>query len=287
MRSRATATLIFTLSILAPFAPAQTTPDEQTAHIESTQDLLARLTPEQKKQYDQAGKDFNTQLFSEAIEGYKLLLKEIPGDPVLSKFLGEAALNSGKTALALSTLRPIAAATPDDWQAAILLVRACAESGDKTCRDSGMSHVLDLHKRGLTPPHLQQYIVERIFFSDGKSLTIYTSLDPWGHYHVYNYAQIFDNTGHMEIRVTVESDDTDQAFFAKEHPKEAAAGLRSFSLDGYKDSGLNDKNQRMETHFTFKFFIGQPSYDTVREDILSIANGTMSPSSSRTNAISQ
>jgi hypothetical protein len=50
---------------------------------------------------------------------------------------------------------------------------------------------------------------------------------------------------------------------------------------------LNDKNQRIETHFTFKFFIGQPSYDTVRESFLSIATGKMSPTSSRTNALGQ
>jgi hypothetical protein len=287
MRIGATAGLIFTLSILAPVSRAQSPPAEPETHIETTQDLLARLTPEQKQRYDQAGKAFNTQLFSEALDAYKLLLKELPGDPVLSKFLAEAALNKGETALALNTLRPIAAATPDDWQAAVLLTRACAESGDNTCRDASMAHLLDLHKRGLTPPHMQQYIVERIFFSSGKSVTIYTSLEPWGHYHVYNYAQIFDNTGHMELRVTVESDDTDQAFFAKEHPKEAAAGLRSFSLDGYKDSGMNDKNQRIETHFTFKFFVGQPSYDTVREAILNIASGKTSPSSSRTNVLGQ
>lgn len=288
MRFRAGAGLIFTMSILSPFSRGQSTPaeqTEQTTHIESTQDLLARLTPQQKQQYDEAGKAFNTQRFSEAIDTYKLLLKDFPGDPVLSKFLGEAALNKGDTALALNILRPIAQATPDDWQAGVLLTRACAESGDKACRDAGIAHMLDLHKRGLTPPHMQQYIVERVFYSGGKNLAIYTSIEPWGHYHVYNYAQIFDDTGHMELRVTVESDDTDQAFFAKEHPKEAAAGLRSFSLDGYKDSGLNDKKQRIETHLTFKFFVGQPSYDTVREAFLAIASGKLSPSSSRTNVL--
>lgn len=284
MRFQAAASLILTLSILSPVSRGQTSPLETTTHIESTQDLLARLTPQRKQQYDEAGNAFNTQHYAEAIGIYKLLLKDLPGDPVLSKFLGEAALNNGDTSFALSTLKPIAQADPDDWQAAVLLTRACAESGDKTCRDAGIIHMIELYKRGLTPPHMQQYILERVL-AGNKSLIIYTSLEPWGHYHVYNYAQIFDDTGHMYLRVTIESDDTDQAFFAREHPKEAATGLRSFSLDGYRDSGLNDKNQRTETHYTFKFFIGQPSYDTVREAFLSIANGKTNPTSSRVNVL--
>ncbi len=51
--------------------------------------------------------------------------------------------------------------------------------------------MLDLHKRGLIPSHTQQYIVERIA-TGGKTLFVYTSLEPWGHYQVYNYAQMFD-----------------------------------------------------------------------------------------------
>ncbi len=123
--------------------------------------------------------------------------------------------------------------------------------------------MLQLYKNHLTPPHMQQYVVERIRV-DQKTVVIHTSLEPWGHYHVYNYAQIFGEDGQLELRVTVESDDADQAFFASQHPKEAAAGLRSYSLDGYQDAGMNKQQQRTEKHFTFKFFVGQPSYDVVR-----------------------
>ena len=133
---------------------------------------------------------------------------------------------------------------------------------------------------------MQQYIVERIAVGQ-KTLVIYTSLEPWGHYHVYNYAQIFDESGHLELRTTIESDDNDQAIFSRQHPKEAAAGLRSFSLDGYQDSGLNEQKQRTETHFTFKFFVGQPSYDVVRDAFISIANGQVKPVSSRVNILGQ
>ncbi len=287
MRFRTLASLISILSILTAAASlGQSTQEESSPHVESTQELIARLTPQQRDQYDQAGNAFNTQQYAEAVRIYNLLLKDLPGDPVLAKFSAEASLNAGDTTIALIALKPIAQASPDDWQAAALLTRACAESGDKTCRDSGIAHMLDLHKHHLTPPHMQQYIVERMKVGQ-KTLIIYTSLEPWGRYHVYNYAQIIDEAGSLQLRVTVESDDADQAFFARQHPKEAAAGLRSFSLDGYQDAGLNQQQQRTETHYTFKFFLGQPSYDIVRDAFISIANGQTLPTSSRINILGQ
>jgi tetratricopeptide (TPR) repeat protein len=287
MRFRTLASLISILSILTAAASlGHSTQEESSPHVESTQELIARLTPQQRDQYDQAGNAFNTQRYAEAVRIYNLLLKDLRGDPVLAKFSAEASLNAGDTTIALNALKPIAQASPDDWQAAALLTRACAESGDKTCRDSGIAHMLDLYKHHLTPPHMQQYIVERIKVGQ-KTLIIYTSLEPWGHYHVYNYAQIIDEAGSLQLRVTVESDDADQTLFARQHPKEAAAGFRSFSLDGYQDAGLNQQQQRTETHYTFKFFLGQPSYDVVRDAFISIANGQTLPTSSRVNILGQ
>jgi len=287
MRSLDLMSLILTLSILIPATSrGQENPASAATHIESPQELVERLSPQQKQQYDDANKAFNTQDYAGALTIYKLMLKDLPGDPVLSKFSSEAALNTGNTTLALETIRPISQTNPDDWQATGLLTRACAETGDKACRDSGIAHMLALRKRGLIPSHTQQYIVERIA-TGGQTLFVYTSLEPWGHYQVYNYAQLFDEAGHLELRLTIESDDTDQAFFAKQHPKEAAAGLRTFSLDGYQDSGLNANKQRSETHYTFKFFIGQPDYETVRDAFVNVANGQTKPLSSRVNILSQ
>jgi hypothetical protein len=287
MRSLDPMGLILILSSLAPaILQGQESPTPPVAHVESVQDLIERFNPQQKKQFDDASNAFNLQDYAAALAVYKLLLKDFPSNPVLSKFSSEAALNIGDTSFALQPIRPVAQSNPNDWQATSLLIRACAESGDKTCRDSGITHMLDLHKRGLTPPHLQQYMVERVEAND-KTLIIYTSLEPWGHYQVFNYAQMFDSAGHLQLRLTVESDDTDQAFFAQQHPKEAAAGLRSFSVDGYEDSGLNDKKQRTETHYTFRFFVGQPDYQTVRDTFVSVANGQTKPLSSRVNMLNQ
>lgn len=264
---------------------AQSPPTATAAsQIESVQDLVGHLTPEQKQRFDESMKAFNAQLYADALVAYKGLLGQLPNDSLLSKLASESALNTGDTGFALSALKPLAQANPDDWQAAALLVRACAESGDVACRDAGIAHMLDLHRRGVTPPRMQQYIVEHVKVG-ANTLIIRTSLEPWGYYKVYDLGQVMDGDGKVFLRATVESGDGDQALFAKEHPKEAAAGQRSFSLDAYRETGLNSTGQRTQTHFTYKFFVGQPTYEVVRQEFVNIVNGKSSPISSRTNLV--
>ena len=252
---------------------------------ETIQDLAARLTPEQKQLFDGGTKAFDTQHHADSLAAFKQLLTHLPGDPILSKFAGEAALNVGETSLAISTLKPLAAANPNDWQAAGLLTRACAEAGDTACRDSGMTHMLDLHRQGITPPNTRQYVLETI--KSENTMLIRTSLEPWGPYKVYDLGQVLDSDGKIFLRITLESSDGDQPMFAKEYPKEAAEGLRRFSLDAYRETGLNSAGQRTQTHFTYKFFVGQPSYEIVRDEFVKIVERKSQPLSSRTNLIVQ
>jgi hypothetical protein len=116
-------------------------------------------------------------------------------------------------------------------------------------------------------------------------LTIRCSLVPWGPYKVYYLGNVADARGVTFLRISLESSDGDQALFAKQHAKEAAAGIPEFTLDAYRETGLNQAGQRTQTHLTYKFFMGQPPYDAVREEVLNIANGKTSPISSRTGLI--
>lgn len=284
LKSRATEALLAFLSIISPaiaFEQANPAPPVQR---ESIQELLTRLTPQQKQQFDDAGKSHNRNQFAEEFTIYKRLLAELPGDAILSKFASEAALNSGDQSFALNTLKPLAQADPDDWQAAALLTRACAESGDTSCRDSGMAHMLDLHRRGITPPNMQQYIVERVKTGE-NILLIRMSLEPWGRYRVYALGQLMNSQGRMLWRVTLESNDTDQPLFAKEHPEEASKGVRRFSLDGYSQTEVNSNGQGAWSHSTYRFFDGEPSYDTVRDEFVKIATGKSASLSNRANIV--
>lgn len=277
LTSRSTLILFAILLMISPaLVLAQANPAAPAPARESMQDLAVKLSPQQKQEFVDARKAFGGECYGDALPIFKQLLSQLPGDAVLSKFAGEAALNVGDTSFALTTLKPLAQSDPDDWQVAALLTRACAESGDMPCRDSGMAHMLDLHSRGITPPRLQQYIVERVKVG-GNSLLIRVSVEPWGSYKVYAFGQVLDNDGKKISHVTVESADFDQPIFAKDHPEEAAKGVRSFSMDGYSEIGVNSNGQRTQTHSTIKFFVGQPSYDTIREGFVNFASGKAAP----------
>ena len=254
------------------------------AQMESTQDLITKLNPQQKQIFDGAVQAFSVRRYSDALAKFKALLDELPSEVILSKFACESALNSGDRAFAVSVLKPIATTDSIDWQAVALLTRACAESGDTACRDRGMARMLDLHRQGITPNGMKNYTLEHVTVGD-KMLEIKTSIEPWGYYRVYELGKVSNAQGDVFLQITLESADAEQPLFAKEHPKEAADGQRGFSLDAYLDTGRNSSGQLTQTHYTYSFFVGQPAYDKVREEFIKIASGKATALSSRSNLI--
>lgn len=254
---------------VAPAAPA----------IESQDDLLASLTAEQKQQFGDGTKAYLEHRYAEAFAIFKSLLLARPLDTFLAKYATECALNIGDIAFAKATVTPIAQAAPDDWQAAAMLTRVCAETGDDPCRDAGMLHLLDLQHRGLVRKGMREYVVERIKLNE-NSLVISSSFTPYSTYNVYGFAEMFNSKGESLLHITLESNDLEQSSWAKHHPKESAAGGRMFTLDGYRTNLPNAAGQRTQTHFTFKFLDGQPAYPVLRAEFIKIANGETKPVSS-------
>lgn len=234
------------------------------------------LTSDEKIQADVAQRDFATGKYGDALAIYKSLVAAHPTELVLSKFAAEAAINTGNRDYALGLLKTIESNDPNDWQAAALLARAYAESGDKQNRTAEMARMEDLYKRGIIPARMQQYLLESIMIGD-KTMRIWHSLQPWGKQKVYDYARVFDSKGQLLLRMELESMDIDQALFAKEHPDEAAKGVRMFSFDMYTQSQANANGTQNITHATVDMFVGQPSYDTTRKAFLEIAGGKYSP----------
>lgn len=277
---------ISTLVVIASFlvtpirancqADAATTP-----HIETEAELDARLTLAQKQQFDAAKKAQMANQYAEAFAGFKGLLQDLPEDSLLAKWASDAALEMGDSAYALGVLKPIVMANFEDWQAISMLARAAAESGDKQTRDAAMMNLAMLRQHGLT---MTQYTLERVKVGENV-MTIRCFLVPFGPYKVYYVGNVADPKGVTFLHISLESSDADQMMFAKQHAKEAAAGIREFTLDAYQETGLNQAGQRTQTHFTYKFFAGQPPYDTVREEFLNVADGKAKPISSRTGLI--
>jgi hypothetical protein len=272
------AALLFAVAIPAA-ADAQAA--GANASVPTANESFARLSPEEKEQFNAANKDFNAQKFAEALVVYKALLAAHAGDPLLSKMAGESSIDVGDPKYTLELLLPVEAQNPDDWQAAALLGRVYAEAGDKEKRNAEMARLEALYKRGVTPKGLTQYILEKVHVGD-KLVIIFNSFEPWGNFKVYNYARVLDSQGRLLSRITLESSDFDQPLWAKQHPEQAAAGGRMFSLDGYADGGTNAAGQHTETHATYGFLDGRPTYDQVRADFINIASGKGGPLSSNT-----
>ena len=271
--------LLLSIALLTP-SLAQTPPPT----TETQADLLARLTPDQKSRFDSAARLFNSGDFTAALPQFRQLLTDLPNDPILAKYTAEAALNTGDTTYALSLIAPILQTNLTDWQAHTLRARIAAQTNDAATRDSEIARIAALRQQGLIPAALRQYPIERVKVGD-RSLLIFQSLFPWGRYKVYNYAQLFDPTGKLDLRLTSESADFDQVQFAKDHPAEAARGDRLFSFDGYRDGGTNAQGQHTETQMLFGFVEKQPTYDQVRARFLQIASGESKLIASNTHPI--
>ena len=144
-----------------------------------------------------------------------------------------------------------------------------------------MEHLANLHRDGVLPARVASYLVERVKVGS-NTVAIAMFLEPWGRYGAYAMAELTDGSGKQLERVFLESADFDQALFARENPAAAAKGLRSFSLDGYLDTDTHDQGQHTETHVTYNFYVGQPSYEVLRADLRKIAAGNAKALSSRT-----
>ena len=78
------------------------------------------------------------------------------------------------------------------------------------------------------------------------------------------------------LHIELDSDDHDQVYFKATHPDLAAKGEREYSLDAFLDKALPGVTSDQQ-HALIQFFDGAPSYDTVRERILAIADRSTKP----------
>jgi tetratricopeptide (TPR) repeat protein len=96
---------------------------------------------------------------------------------------------------------------------------------------------------------------------------------PHGEYHTRDRILLYqrkDSCSGFTPYIDLESDDADQAAFVAAHPDKAAGGDRSYSLDYYPAP---------DSQALLKFYKdGEPSYETLRADIMRIVAKLPSPS---------
>lgn len=254
--------------------PAASTDSAGTAQTQ--EDPLAGLSPENRALFDTLRKSAQRNDDAVTLETGKRLLPALkPGTPLcdfVTLLTAGSAVETGDNAYALTLLKPITDAHPDDWRAASLLARAFAESGDKTLRDQQVARVIALHKRTSDPAFAKLHIfpIQKVALNSGYAVFLYP-FEPFGTHNTYLIALINKSAEKENYRMELESDDADQAFFKAKHP-----GERRFSIDTYRES--NSGGQRSESQALHGFVDGTFNYDVMRDRMVETANGEKSSS---------
>lgn len=269
--------LIVTLSTI-PFAPAlkaqvltvPTQPAKQSTPATQPANPDAQIDPQAEAKVVSSLQSRN---FDDALAGAKAILAANPNSPKANKLVGVVLLDQQKPSDALPYFQKGLQLAPDDPTIHGLLLQAYAQSGDKAHRDEQRAILRGYHSDGKHPDFAQipGFLIETIPVGD-KIVQANEFYEPTGEFHFYYRFNIFDNSGHILSFIALESDDADQTMFAQQHAKEAAAGERRFSLDGYSKNPDGHVTQALYT-----FFNGQPSYDDVRALVVKLVQSGKSP----------
>jgi len=248
-------------ALTAGLLTASLTAQELTTRCDPPDGSLGRLSRAQKKAFMESQDKFINGHYADALADLRTLLAHLPpntaAQSAMAERTAEAALEAGERAYAISLLKPIEEHDGSDCLARTLLARADAESGQSAERDAEIAALTALHKQANSPASkLDMFLLEKHSLKGGGNVTIWYALRPWGR-HV---------SGDMTLRIELDSDDGDQVYFKEVHPDLAAKGDRRYSLDV-----LGPDPTLPSGHALIQFFDGAPSYDTVRERILAIA----------------
>jgi len=212
--------------------------------------------------------------FAAALAAAQSILAGNPASPKANKLVGVVLLDQNKSADALPYFRKALQLSPDDPTINALLLQAYAESGDKVHRDQQVAILRRYHNDGQHPVFAQipSFLIETIPVGD-KTIQAAEFYTPSGQFHFYYRFNIFDATGRLQSFIALESDDSDQLLFARQHPKQAATGERRFSLDGYSRAADGKVAQAL-----YMFFNGEPTYDDVRNLVIKLVQENKEPS---------
>jgi hypothetical protein len=243
---------------------------------------LGPLSRSQKDAFMRSQDTFLAGHYADARDQLRGLLAQMPHHTAayttIAERTAEAAIYAGDRAYAISLLKPIEEHDGNDCPARTLLARAAAENGLTAERDAEITALTALHKQAPDSSigKLDGFLLEQHGLKNGGNVAISYALRPWGPHHTHLSADIVDPSGDVILRIELDSDDPDQVYFRETHPELAAKGGRRFSLDAFaSDKVLPDP--KADHHQLIQFFDGEPSYDTVRERILAIAERSAKP----------
>ena len=199
-----------------------------------------------------------------------------PGDTEARMYLGGAEMGLKEFPAAIKDLQAVIAAKPDMWTAHTNLVLAYAETLDWADFDKERALIKAARDNNVPGLDKQRGDVIDVLQVGAKTYSVRSFYELYGRFHTRYAFLHFGDDGKLTDYIQCESDDADQGLFKQAHPKEAAAGGRRFSMDSYT-VGENGMTQGL-----VKFYDGEPTYETVREDALKVLQGQATPAASTT-----
>jgi tetratricopeptide (TPR) repeat protein len=223
----------------------------------------AQATPPEIDALRRQGVDaFRGGNYAEALRIFRRVIAADPNDIVAYNIIANCSLSLGDYPSAVDYFKHALQLRPDESHNLSGLMRAYTLAGMVPERDALRKHIAELELEGKLPP-TYNYVFDA-FQAGDKKIEVAEFPQIQGFYGERYRFKVFNNAGKQVFCVTLESDSLEQPGWAKQHPKEAAAGGRQFSLDGYAS----------DSHSTYGFYDGEPSYEQVREQAKQILAGT-------------
>jgi tetratricopeptide (TPR) repeat protein len=224
-----------------------------------------------KGRMQEATASFQRGNYAVALAGFQEITAADPSNIVAHNLAGNCALRLKDYGVAVASFKKALELQPGESHNEAGLIEAYVRAGMSKERDAELERLVLLKNEGRLPANFH-FLYE--VFSAGNSRVEVTKFYPdlSSGYHFRYWFDEVDAGGKQLRRIALESDDVDQSSFAKEHPQEAAAGQRRFSLDGYAQL----------SHTLYHFYDGEPTYAQVRDEVMGSFSGKLKPSTSTT-----
>jgi tetratricopeptide (TPR) repeat protein len=167
-------------------------------------------------------------------------------------------------AAAIESFRAALQLQPYDPASLAGIIHAYALAGMTKERDSKREYIHELGRQGRLPDGFNYF---DSFDVGDRTVQVLEFPQLAGRFKNRYRFDVFDRERKLVYRVAPDSDDPDQELWAKQHPQQAGAGERRFSLDGY---GPN-------SHATYRFYDVEPRYERLRQEVQEVLLGKMRP----------
>lgn len=209
--------------------------------------------------------------FSEAVRLFEDVLKEYESPAVLWNY-GIATGEIGDHGKSLKIWKRYMKIVPEDWRAKAKLIQSYQALNQLPQRDQEIAKLTKAWKttNDTRFKQVNKFCREQFYFNNTKFF-VFEYFNPQGDKQVFYEFIATDDTGRPAYRISLGSYQfTNQiAWETGDLPR----NKRLYHLDRYENN----------SHQTYSFFEGKPTYDEVRAIITNILQGKLKPTSSRTN----